>query len=51
MLRKVDGEIPEDHLIIISDDTTHDDPFVELANKDITISLTMDALSNTIPKL
>lgn len=35
VLRKVDGEIPEDHLIIISDDTTHDDPFVELANKDI----------------
>ena len=35
MLRKADSEIREDHFVIISDDTKHDVPFVELANKKI----------------
>ena len=35
MLRKVDSEICEDHFVIISVDTKHDVPFVELANKKI----------------
>ena len=35
VLRNVDSEIHEDHFAIISDDTKHDVPFVELANKKI----------------
>ena len=35
VLRKVDSEICEDHFVIIIDDTKHDVPFVELANKKI----------------
>ena len=34
-LRKIDDETHEDHFVIISDDTKHDAPFVELANKKI----------------
>ena len=62
MLRQFDSETHEDHFVIISDDTKHDVPFLELANKKIyehyrgfllieTSSLAMVAPPNPCPKL